>query len=179
MKVKDNLLTVFNRHNVIEDEVTLSIAKAFKFKFNKKDKKWVSLPRVIMGETVSKLFQKFMDEYKKNYRFQNAVTAFYQLSDEEIEDMFEELPFYLKSFQGHEVYKPNAATFLTERLWKEDYPRKVQRDRTRKPKGLDANNWDEYIDTLSEDQREAVSAWRGLISFEGYKNLLQNGRKEG
>jgi type I site-specific restriction-modification system R (restriction) subunit len=179
MKVKDNLLTIFNRYGVEDDELSQSVAKGFKFKYSKKEKKWISLPREIMGESVSKLFQKFMDEYKKNYRFQNAVKAFYQLTDEDIEDMFDELPFYLKSFQGHEIYKPNAATFLSDKLWKEDYPRKIQRDRSKKVSVTGARNWDEYIAMLPEEQRSAAEAYKDIISFESFKTLINGAGKKG
>lgn len=177
MGVRNNLLKVFNDYKVVAEEDTLEIAKQFKFKYSKKTNEWTQLPREIKGETVSKLFQKFMDEYKKNYRFKNAVDAFYQLSDTEIEEMFEELPYYLKTFIGKEMYKPNAASFLKEKIWQQDYPNKPQRDRTKKLSILEASSWDEHILSLPEEQRSAAENYKQLINFEAFKSLINVGKK--
>jgi predicted CopG family antitoxin len=177
MRVREKLLRVFNHYKVEVNEETLDIAKDFKFKFNSKSSVWESLPREIMGEKISQLFKRFIDEYKKHYRVDVAAKEFYQLSDEEIEDMFDELPYFNKTFIGRETYKPNAANFLKERIWKQDYPNKPQRDRSKKASILTANNWDEYINGLPESQRSAAEAYRQLINFESFKSLVNDNKK--
>jgi hypothetical protein len=177
MRVRDKLLKLFNQYKVEANEDTLDIAKDFKFKYDKKKAEWVSLPREIKGEKISQLFQKFLSQYKKHYRVDVAAKEFYQLTDEEIEDMFDELPYYLQSLQGREIYKVNAASFLKERVWKQDYPNKPKRDRTKKVSIEHASNWDEYINALPEEQRSAAEAYRTIIQFDAFKSLI-NGRKK-
>lgn len=177
MKVKDKLLKLFNDYSVVPDEDTEDIAKQFHFKFSKKTGKWTSLPREIKGEKVSELFNKFIKQYKKNYRYDVAVKYFYQLTDEEIEEMFDELPYYLNTFHGREQFKPNAASFLKEKIWKQDYPYKVQRDRSKKSTDINsASSWDEYIDALPENQKASAEAYRTIIDFDQFKSLIADGR---
>lgn len=177
MRVRDKLLKVFNQYGVEVNEDTLDIANDFKFRYNKKSEVWESMPREIMGERISQLFKKFIDDYKKHYRVDVAAKEFYQLTDDEIEDMFEELPYYNKTFIGREIYKPNAATFLKEKIWKQDYPNKPHRDRSKKTKSILANNWDEYISSLPENQRSAAEAYKQLINFESFKALVNDNKK--
>jgi hypothetical protein len=177
MKVRENLLKIFNQYQVQPNEESESVAKDFKFKFSKKEKIWISLPREIMGEKMSALFKRFMEQYKKNYRVDVCAKEFYQLNDEEIESMFDELPYYLKSLEGRELYKPNAASFLKERIWTQDYPNKPKRDRTKAISAEDCNSWEQYIAKLPEDQRMAPQAYKDIISFDKFK-LLLGGRAE-
>lgn len=177
MRVRDNLLKLFNQYKVEETDESTSIAKDFKFKFSKKDGAWISMPREIMGEKISQLFKKFLDEYKKHYRVDVAAKEFYQLSDSEIEEMFDELPYYNRTFHGREQYKPNAASFLKERIWRQDYPNKPKRDRSKKASIIYATNWDEYINSLPENQRDGIEVYRSLITFESFKALVNDNQK--
>jgi hypothetical protein len=177
MKVRDNLLKLFNQYKIEETDEALSIAKDFKFKYSKKESIWVSLPREIMGEKISQLFKRFLDEYKKHYRVDIAAREFYQLSDSEIEEMFDELPYYNRTFTGKEQYKPNAASFLKEKIWRQDYPNKPKRDRSNKSILINSTNWDEYINGLPENQRDGIEVYRNLISFESFKTLVNDNKK--
>lgn len=177
MRVRDNLLKLFNQYKVEETDESVAIAKDFKFKYSKKDGVWISLPREIMGEKISQLFNRFISEYKKHYRIDVAAKEFYQLSDAEIEDMFDELPYYNRTYTGREQYKPNAASFLKEKIWTQEYPNKPKRDRSKKLGLINATTWDEYINNLPENQREGIEVYKGLISFESFKSLINDNKK--
>lgn len=172
MKVRENLLKLFNQYQVEPDDQAIEIASQFKFKYSKKDSQWTSLPREIMGEKISQLFQRFLKEYNKHYRVDVAAKEFYQMSDEEIEDMFDELPYYLKTFQGKEIFKPNAANFLKERIWKQEYPGKPKRQKAAKISINNFRSWEQYIEYLPENSRGSAEAYRDLISFDKFKELV-------
>lgn len=172
MKVRENLLKLFNQYKVEPDDQAVEIASQFKFKYSKKESHWISLPREVMGEKMSQLFQRFLKEYNKHYRVDVAAKEFYQLTDDEIEDMFDELPYYLRTFHGKETYKPNAASFLKERIWKQEYPGKPKRQKVIKMPIENFGSWEQYIEHLPENSREAVEAYRDLISFDKFKQLV-------
>ena len=170
MKIRENLIKLFNQYKVEANDETLEIAKHFTFKFSRGQ--WVPVTRMVMNEKMSALFQKFLKQYNKHYRVDVAAKEFYQLTDSEIEDMFDELPYYLRTFHGKEMYKPNAATFLKERIWTQDYPNKPHRDRSKKKQVSEYNSWEEYIGSLPENSRDAVVAYRDFMSFDAFKQMV-------
>lgn len=172
MNVREKLLNLFNQHQVVPNEDSLYIADYFKFKYSEEDNIWVALQRNIMGEKISALFQRFIKEYNKHYRIAIAAKEFYQLTDEEIEDMFDELPHFLVAYRGKEKYKPNAASFLKERIWKQDYPGKKVRSKAIKLSINDFRSWGQYIAYLPEQSRSAAEAYRELISFDEFKKMV-------
>lgn len=172
MNVRNNLLKVFNQYRVDPNDETSEIAKHFNFKYSSKDGCWVSLPRDVMGQKISDLFKRFLKEYNKHYRVDVAAKEFYQLTDAEIEDMFDELPYYLETFRGKEIYKPNAASFLKERIWKQDYPGKKKRAKPTKLSIDNFKNWESYIAYLPDQSRSAAEAYKDLISFDQFKQMV-------
>lgn len=179
MDIRNKLLKIFNDYSVTQSEDAESVAKQFNFRYSTRTNEWVKEKRIVKGESVSALFKKFIDQYKKNYRYDLAVKHFYQLSDEDIVEMFDELPYFLNTFHGREQYKPNATSFLREKIWKQDYPYKVQRDRSKKATDIySSTNWDEYINSLPVEQRASAEAYRTIINFDNFKMLISDGGKK-
>ena len=129
-----------------------------------------------LGMSASDAFKRFIKEYKKFYRTSRAVSAFYSLSDDEIADMFDELPYYNRVFLGKETYKPTAENFLTEKIWLDNYPDKPDRDRSKKPKVFGVNSWEEYLSNLTGDQRIAMEPYSETMSFQQFKSLFDSPR---
>lgn len=172
MKIKENLIKVFNQYKVEANDETLEIAKHLGFKHTNNGA-WVAITRIVMNEQMSILFKRFLKLYNKHYRVDVAAKEFYQLTDIEIEDMFEELPYYLELYKGRETYKPNAASFLKERIWNQDYPGKRQRVKPTKVSLDDFRDWDSYIAFLPEHSRSFAEAYKDLISFKSFKEMVR------
>lgn len=172
MRVRQNLLEIFNLYNVLPDDRSLEIAKHFKFEWSTKEATWTAGKREIMGQKISELFQLFLKQYNKHYRTDIAAKEFYQLTDSEIEDMFDELPYYISAYHGNEKYKPNAATFLKEKIWSQDYPNKPKRNKTSNINISSLNSWDEYITYVPDHNKATIEAYRDLMSFDVFKQMI-------
>jgi hypothetical protein len=128
-----------------------------------------------LGMKATDVFKKFIKDYNNNYRVDLAVTEFYKLSDDDIVEMMDELPYFNKSYSGHDKFKPTAANFLKGKIWKEDYPRKINRDRTRKKTIHEITTWEEYKAILPKENRDTIESYISLgIKFEDFKSMIQN-----
>jgi ABC-type dipeptide/oligopeptide/nickel transport system ATPase component len=172
MQVRQNLLAIFNTYRVVPNQSSLEIAKHFKFKWSKSDNMWIAEVREIRGEKISSMFQKFLKQYNKHYRVDVAAKEFYQLSDDDIDSMFDELPYFVTAYHGREKFKPNAASFLKEKIWLQDYPNKPHRDRSKKISINEAESWSQYLGSMPMSQRSTYEAYKELMSFEEFKKLV-------
>lgn len=132
-------------------------------------------PRFIhqLGAKTTDVFKQFIKAYDKNYRVDLAVKEFYKLTDDEIVDMMDELPYYNKSFKGEEKFKPTAANFLKGKIWQTDYPRKINRDRSKKKTIHQMTTWEEYMAVLPTQNMETIKGYIDIgIKFEDFKNII-------
>lgn len=161
--------------NVLTD-VREIVAKEFGFIL--KDGEWVvkSEPRFIeaLGMKATDVFKDFITRYDYNYRVDLAVSEFYKLTDDEIIEMMEELVYFNKSFIDHKKFKPTAANFLKGKIWQTDYPRKINRDRSRKKTIHEITTWNEYKAILPKENIDTIESYeaRGM-NFLDFKKLIQ------
>jgi hypothetical protein len=178
-EIQEALVVVFNTNDVQPDSEATQIAKEFGIEFVVEFGQWRPKKkevRIVMslGMPIEchKALKNFLQTYKKHYRNNRVATAFYALTDEEMYDMFLELPYWMKSHFGNEQYMPVAENFLKEKLWTTNYPRKIAGDR-RKIVNTVAKNWDEYIQSLPEGSRESVEVYKEMgMTFETYAGVL-------
>lgn len=139
-------------------------------------------PRFIsqLGAKATDIFKQFVKAYDKNYRVDLAVKEFYKLTDDEIVEMMDELPYYNRSFKGEEKFKPIAANFLKGKIWQADYPRKINRDRSKKKTLHEMTTWEEYLEALPKQNIDTIKGYIDLgIKFQDFKNvIIKNARKE-
>lgn len=131
-------------------------------------------PRMIatLGISASKALSNFTFAYKKFYRMDKVSAAFYGLTDDEIADMFIELPYYLKAYFGNETWMPTADNFLKERIWRAAYPNRIAGDRKRIV-DTKAENWETYIGSLPPESRSAVEVYReNGMEFKDFKAMI-------
>lgn len=131
-------------------------------------------PRMIstLGISASKALSNFTFAYKKFYRMDKVSAAFYQLTDDEIADMFVELPYYLKAYFGNETWMPTADNFLKEKLWTAAYPNRIAGDRKRVV-NTKAEDWWTYIESLPPESRSAIEIYKEQgMSFTDFKALI-------
>lgn len=174
------LIDIFNKYEVQEDDAN-AIAIASELGFEVDGKQWAVLKkkpaRVIipMGISAYKAFSTFLFMYKKRYRMNLVAKAFYALTDNEIADMFVELPYFVSNFYESTEFMPSAENFLKEKLWAENYPNRPAGERRRRIENT-ANDWETYIASLSMDMREAVEVYRdnGML-FSDFKAQINAG----
>lgn len=158
------------------------IASELKFSYEDGEWKQSGDPRYVhsLGMKATDVFKKFIKVYNHNYRVDQAVKEFYKLTDDEIIDMMDELPYFNKAYSGHEKFKPTAANFLKGKIWLEDYPRKINRDRSRKKTIHEITTWDEYKAILPKENHDTIESYISLgIKFADFKSMIQNEIQKG
>lgn len=180
MNTQTALLQIFNQYQIKPDKSTACLETSFGLT-NKKgsidgDIKWSAKaePRMIasLGITAPKALANFCFSYKKRWRMDKVASKFYDLSDNEILDMFNELPFFLKAYSHDDKFMPTAEAFLGEKLWKENYPNKPKGVRVQK-NNVAVEGWDEYLATVPEDIKETYIMFREQgMTFETFKGMM-------
>ena len=175
--ISKKILQLLNDYSVpYSDKNACEIAKELKISHTGGVWAYVKQPsRTIDGlGQMSDLFKKFTKEYNKHYRTDRSIKFFYALSDEEIREMFDELPFFNKAFEGKTNFKPIVENFLSEKIWRDEYPGKIKRERPKLVRVHDFENWDSYLDALDEEKRDAISIFKDMgMSFDNYKKQAQ------
>ncbi len=179
MKTKEALLQIFNQYNVKPSELTACIETQFNI-LNKDGKLsgdivWYtkSDPRFIkpLGVTASKALSNFLFSYKRRWRMNLVAQNFYSLTDDEIADMFIELPYFLKAYGADDQFMPSAEKFLKEKLWMENYPNKPKGERKRK-QDITVEGWDEFLATVPENIRGTYEMFRESMTFVEFKATI-------
>ncbi len=179
MTTQDALLTLFCSYQVQPTENTNFLADQFGLVCTDGVGSWEKKKkpaRVIstMGIEAQKALKNFLQQYKKYYRHDRVAIAFYALTDEEIADLFLELPYYLKSYFENTTYMPAAENFLKEKLWYSNYPNKIAGERKRVI-GTVATTWDEYLETVPESMRESVEIYKDAgVDFNAFKAKIND-----